>query len=661
MKNVITYSRSATDEKVINERTGLYIDPLEYQNESLNEYCSYFNYSVVEHFQEVYRGDTFNRPEWNKLKKLIIERQGKSNAIDSIIIIRPDRFCRNMILSFNELKELSNLGCEVECVEGYIYDNQIRRLNILNRLNEKNKINNMKNVIIYSRVSTDEQANQGYSIEYQEEVLTRHCNLNGYNIVAKFQCDKSGKDFNRPQWKKIKSLVQERRKKADSIDLIIILRPDRFARHLVLALLEIENLLKMGCEVEFLEGEKMDPSNPDSFLVQAIGFALPEIENRKISKRSKEGSHKARLNGCFTGTAPRGYKCVRVGKDATLEFSKDADLIREAFEKMASGLYTADEVRRWLNGQGMKLSKNQFPNIIRNLTYSGKILVRPFGNQPEQIVQGLHPALVSEELFAKANDVLNGRKRNMDFKSDKLNLYPLKGHLYCPTHRRTLSAYACTGRSNKYHYYLCTKPHVKCDRYPVEEVHNQIERILSNIQFSAQLMSSYRTTLEGLFESDDLNRKKSIQKSLDEIEKLNKRRLFVEEQYMDGELPAQEYQDLKNNINTRLFNEKNNLQQLQEVLSPFREYLDKQVPMLEDLVGFYKSVDGKTKNKILGCIFSEKLYFEEKKVATPKFTTPIELLLNASKVLQNCKNKKEVKNDLFSQFAPPLGLEPRTL
>ena len=80
--------------------------------------------------------------------------------------------------------------------------------------------------------------------------------------------------------------------------------------------------------------------------------------------------------------------------------------------------------------------------------------------------------------------------------------------------------------------------------------------------------------------------------------------------------------------------------------------MDKQVPMLEDLVGFYKSVDGRTKNKILGCIFSEKLYLEEKKVTTPKFTSPIELLLNASKVLQNCKNKKEVNNDLFLQLAP---------
>ena len=67
------------------------------------------------------------------------------------------------------------------------------------------------------------------------------------------------------------------------------------------------------------------------------------------------------------------------------------------------------------------------------------------------------------------------------------------------------------------------------------------------------------------------------------------------------------------------------------------------------------------KHFVLGLIFlkfaSDK--FEErrmeKKVATPKFTTPIELLLNASKVLQNCRNKKEVKNDLFLQLAPPIG------
>ncbi len=204
----------------------------------------------------------------------------------------------------------------------------------------------MKNVIICSRVSTDEQAQQGYSLEYQEEIITRYCINKGYNIIKSFREDYSAKDFNRPQWKKIKTLVQESRRKTDSIEAVIFLRPDRFSRNLLLSFSEIANLSKIGCEVEFVEGQ-VDDSNPEALLLQAIGFALPEVENRKISKRSKEGSHKARKNGCFTGTAPRGYRCVRVGKDATLEFSQDADLIRQACEKMASGLYTADEVRRW--------------------------------------------------------------------------------------------------------------------------------------------------------------------------------------------------------------------------------------------------------------------------------------------------------------------------
>jgi hypothetical protein len=83
--------------------------------------------------------------------------------------------------------------------------------------------------------------------------------------------------------------------------------------------------------------------------------------------------------------------------------------------------------------------------------------------------------------------------------------------------------------------------------------------------------------------------------------------------------------------------------------------------MLEDLVGCYKSVDGNTKRKILGCIFSEKLHLEEKKVATPKFTTPIQVLLNASTVLQNCKNKKEVNNRPLTSFSNLLGYSLQSL
>ncbi|WP_335974089.1 recombinase family protein [Gaetbulibacter jejuensis] len=518
----------------------------------------------------------------------------------------------------------------------------------------------MKNVIIYSRVSTDEQAQQGYSLEYQEETITRYCQIRGYNILASFREDFSAKDFRRPQWKGILSLVKASNKTSNPIDAIVILRVDRFSRNLILSFSETAKLSALGCQVEFVEGQ-VDETNPEAILIQAISYALPEIENKKISRRTQEGTRKARLNGCYTGRAPIGYKHVRINGDSTLEFNHDAPIVREAFEKMAAGINTADEIRRWMNSKGVKISKSNFPNLIRNITYSGKLLVKKLGEQPQMIVPGMHPAIISEELFSAANDALNGRVRKMDFKSDKTNLYPLKGHLYCKKHQRTLSAYASTGRKGvKYHYYICTKPHVKCDRYPVDVLHEKVEKILSKIQFSAKIVGTYRHVLKRTFESDSTNRKSSIRNLMIEIEKLSKRREFINDEYMDGKLSSEDYQELKNSINSKLFELKNQLDELNKQTSPFNEYVDKQIPMLENLVEYYRSVDGKTKNRILGCIFSEKLVFEDGKVATIKFTKPIQLLLNASKGLEKLENKKEVENDLFLNLVAGTGLEPVT-
>jgi site-specific DNA recombinase len=516
----------------------------------------------------------------------------------------------------------------------------------------------MKNVIIYSRVSTDEQAQQGYSLDYQEETIVKYCEHRGYNILKCYREDYSAKDFERPQWRKIIENIKLLRNKIGAIDSIVVLRSDRFSRNLILSFTEKSKLLALGCELEMVEGQ-IDDSNPESVLLHAIGFALPEIENIKISNRTREGMHKARLNGCFTGIAPRGYKNSRIDKDSTLELNGESELIRESFEKMASGIYSADEIRRWLNLKGVTICKNSFLNIIRNITYTGKILVKQFKDSPQQVVVGLHPPIVSDELFATANDVLDGKRRNQKFHDDKSDLYPLKGHLVCPIHGRSLTACASKGRNNVFHYYICTKN--KCQRFPVDLVHSEVERIISNIQFSAQTIKSYKSVLEKLFASEDVQRKNTLNRIEDETKKLQIQKQFIQGEYMNGLLPSVEYQELKKSLDVKLFENERNHRDLSEVLTPYKDYLSKHVPMFEDLLSFYKKVDGKTKKKILSCIFSKKLYFENGKAAAPSFTPPIEILINAGKVLEKNKKEKETISDLLFTLAPPLGLEPRTL
>jgi DNA invertase Pin-like site-specific DNA recombinase len=510
----------------------------------------------------------------------------------------------------------------------------------------------MTNVIIYSRVSTDEQAQQGFSLDYQQETLTRYCEFKGYNIVLSFVEDYSAKTFNRPEWKKILAYLKQNqnRNSPGFVEKVICLRYDRFSRNFQHSLTEIDRLKKLGCNIEMAESN-IEMTSPESILTRNIMLTLPQIENEKISIRTMEGTHKARQNGCWTGKAPIGYLNSRIDKNSTLEFSDEAPLIKEAFEKMASGLMSADEIRRWLNGQGMKITKNHFLNVIRNVVYTGKILVKEFKETPEQLVTGLHPALITDDVFAAANDALNGRKRKMTFKDDKSDLYPLKGFLKCTTHNRSLSAYKSRGRKGDYyHYYVCTKS--PCPRYPVDYAHHEIERILSQIELSAQVLKSYRFVLEKVFEHEGADRKKDINRVEKEIIELNQQITFIRGEYMGQRLPLKEYTEMKMEVETKLYKLNQTLVDLKQEMTPYKSYVEKEVPMLEDLVSFYRKCDGKTKKKILGCIFSEKLNFEDGKAANIIFTKPIQVLISITKVLQGYKKEKEVDKDLLYTYAP---------
>ena len=76
--------------------------------------------------------------------------------------------------------------------------------------------------------------------------------------------------------------------------------------------------------------------------------------------------------------------------------------------------------------------------------------------------------------------------------------------------------------------------------------------------------------------------------------------------------------------------------------------------MIENLSVYWDKADGKTKQKILGCIFIEKFENFDFESCNNIFTPEIESIMLASKVLKGIKKKKEVKNDLLSNMAPPI-------
>ena len=174
-------------------------------------------------------------------------------------------------------------------------------------------------------------------------------------------------------------------------------------------------------------------------------------------------------------------------------------------------------------------------------------------------------------------------------------------------------------------------------------------------------MILYRKVLEKIFDRADHHKRDEIQTLKKEIEKKEQRKSNVQDRLMDNDITPQDYRDMKDKLDHEIAILKGRFQDVSEQGSTYKTYISKTVPMLEGLVSYYRKSDGQTKKKILGCIFSEKLVFEKGRLATIPFTDPIQILFNASQVLERTQNKKEVENDLLSIMAPPSGLEPETL
>ncbi len=125
---------------------------------------------------------------------------------------------------------------------------------------------------------------------------------------------------------------------------------------------------------------------------------------------------------------------------------------------------------------------------------------------------------------------------------------------------------------------------------------------------------------------------------------------------MDRVITSNDYHDMKGRVEKELVLLKEKLNDHQQQISPFKNYIQKEVPMLENLLEYYRKSDGVTKKKILNNIFAEKLILEKGEIVYPVFTEPIQLILRISKVLRRSENKKEV--DLNQSLVATLTKNP---
>ncbi len=157
----------------------------------------------------------------------------------------------------------------------------------------------MKTADLYIRVSTDEQADKGYSQRNQEEVLKRYCEINRITVKRVVFEDHSAKTFNRPRWK---YLLLELRKHKGQTDLVLFTKWDRFSRNAGDAYQMISTLRRLGVEPQAIE-QPLDLSVPENKMMLAFYLAAPEVENDRRALNTLHGMRRARKEGRWMGPA----------------------------------------------------------------------------------------------------------------------------------------------------------------------------------------------------------------------------------------------------------------------------------------------------------------------------------------------------------------------
>ena len=258
------------------------------------------------------------------------------------------------------------------------------------------------NVALYARVSTDDQV-KGTSLSHQKEIMHRFCETFNYNVVKVFSEDFSAKKFgNRPVFSQVMVFLKQNK----DVKKIIVSRWDRFSRSVTESYSMIDKLARMGVEVYAVE-QPIDPNISEQKIMLSFYLTIPEVENDRRAKNTMNGMRKSMKEGRWVSTAPLGYKNARdVNNRPVLIKSDKADLVKEAFEKFATGAYQIDALRKEMSKRGLVLSKNPFWTLLRNPVYYGKIKIKAYSKDPEEIVQGMHEPIINEDLFNRVQQIL---------------------------------------------------------------------------------------------------------------------------------------------------------------------------------------------------------------------------------------------------------------
>lgn len=280
-----------------------------------------------------------------------------------------------------------------------------------------------RRVFIYIRVSTREQAEEGYSIGEQEARLIKYCEAQGWTVVKVYiDPGHSGATLERPG-------LEEMLYNIKNADLVLVDKLDRLSRSLFDTLYLIKKVFTPAGVAFVSRNESFDTSTPFGMAMVGILAVFAELERERIKERMADGRVGRAKEGKWHGTVPIGYDY-----DKSTGYLKindyEAMQLREAADLTLQRMPVRDIIRLF-DSKGYKTKYGKWwaetlQNALKRRIYLGEVYYQG------EHYKSQHPAIFDQETFDAIQAIMHERDtENERRKQGRKYTSPLGGMIWC--------------------------------------------------------------------------------------------------------------------------------------------------------------------------------------------------------------------------------------
>ncbi|HEY7327858.1 MAG TPA: recombinase family protein [Gemmataceae bacterium] len=355
----------------------------------------------------------------------------------------------------------------------------------------------MSSCLIYCRVSTEEQADKGYSLDTQEKLCRDFAQRSGYSVSGVYRDEgKSGTSLGRPALQDLLAQCG----KGTNIQAVIVQETDRLARnthdHLTIRAL----LQKAGVKLISVAQPMLDDS-PEGKMIDTILASVNQFQSDINSRKTRKALQEKFDQGWWPTRAALGYLNVALdnseGGRSRKIVRNDPErwhLLQEGFKLYLTGAYSADALRDVLHEKGLrsitgkKISHSIMVHILKNPFYAGLMVWNG------QRKMGRHEPMITLQEHESVLAIMD--RHNNHAARSRRHRFLLRGFVFCGLCGQRYTAEHHPRKRKSYYHCATMQGHSNRNQnVEISELERQVEEQFKTIQFRQDLIDKFTDKL----------------------------------------------------------------------------------------------------------------------------------------------------------------------